>query len=177
MGQQHGQAEQAVKASGLTWHILQPQAFMQNWLGEVATTVRTEGKLYEAAGEGRKPFLDARDIAEVAFTLLTQPERFASQTFRLSGGEALSYYQVADALTQATGTPVTYVAQTPDEARQRLLAKGLPAWLIDTVLGIALDQRAGTAERALTTDVQTILGKLPRTVYDFAREYRAAFMP
>lgn len=173
--QQHGAVDDYLRASGLAWNILQPQAFMQNWLGEFASTVRTERRIYESAGDGRKPFTDVRDIAAVAFSLLTDPKDHLNKTLPLSGGKAWSYYDVAAAIGAAIGEPVTYIALTPEEAKARFEERGFPAWAVQMLLGISAGQRAGAAESMVATTTTDILGKTPRSIDDFARDYSAAF--
>jgi uncharacterized protein YbjT (DUF2867 family) len=176
VGRMHWEPEQHLKASGLAWHILQLQSFMQNWLGLLAESVRAERKIYEAAGDGKKPFIDTRDIGEVVFTLLTQQEKFPSQTFALSGGEAIGYRDVAEAIGKATNEKVDYVSLSPDEARARFAEKGVPAWAIETFLAISAHQRSGAAAKAVSGAVAAILGKPPRTVHDFAKDHAAHFI-
>jgi uncharacterized protein YbjT (DUF2867 family) len=73
IGREHWEAEQALMDSGLSWTILRPHSFMQNWLGDVAESVRAEGVIHAPIGEGRVPFIDTRDIAEVAARILLDP--------------------------------------------------------------------------------------------------------
>src|SRR5690606_21009161 len=66
LGREHWEVEQALRESSMTWTILRPHSFMQNWLGDQAAHVRSEGVVRAAIGDGRVPFIDARDIAAVA---------------------------------------------------------------------------------------------------------------
>ena len=169
----HYVIEQKLKSSGLNWTVLQPSAFMQNWLGDVSETIKKEKKIYEAVGDTKMPFIDARDIAEVAVRILTKPEKHINKNYLLTGGQAVSYYEVADAVSQAIHEPVTYVAESPDEARKRLDAKGLPEWAIKLFLVMAKNQQADGA--TVSTAVEEILGKPSRNVYYFAKDYAAWF--
>ena len=45
----------------MRWTILRPHTFMQHWLGDVAESVRTERTITPPIGDGRVPFIDARD--------------------------------------------------------------------------------------------------------------------
>lgn len=47
---------------------------MQNWLGDVAASVRAEGVIYSPIEDGRVPLIDGRDIAAVAFEALVNPD-------------------------------------------------------------------------------------------------------
>src|SRR5690606_9862381 len=117
IAREHWRVEQALQETSMTWTLLRPHAFMQNWLGEGAETVREEGVIYSRIGDGRVPFTDTRDIAEVALRGLLEPEPHAGKRYFLTGGEAVGYEDVAAALSEATGKDVKYQPITMEEAR------------------------------------------------------------
>jgi len=171
----HHEAEIHLKASGLSWTMLRPHAFMQNLLDQ-AERVRTEGAIRAAAGDGRIPFIDTRDIADGAATVLTEPvQEHASETYLLTGGVALDYTQVAATLGTAIGQNVSYVAESIEETRARLQAEGLPDWLIDSKLALAAYQRAGGETARVTNDVFEVTGHPPRSMAQFAYDHRRVF--
>ena len=157
----------------MNYTILQPSAFMQNWLGDFSDTIKKERKIYDAVGDTKMPFIDARDIAEVAVRILTNPDKHINKTYLLTGSEAVSYHEVAEAVTQAIHEPVNYVSQSPEEARARLEAKGLPEWAVKLFLVMAKNQQADGA--TVSASVQEILGKPSRNVYYFAKDYATWF--
>ena len=55
--------EQAIQRTTIPWTIPRPHAVMQNWLKDVAASVRADNAIYSPVGEGRVPFIDTRDIA------------------------------------------------------------------------------------------------------------------
>lgn len=168
------ETEELVKASGLAWTILQPNSFMQNWLGEFSETIKNERKIYEATGEGKKPFIDTRDIAEVAYRVFLSPEKHSSQTYFLTGEEAVSYGQVAEAISKVLGTTVEFIPLTLEEAKQRMERKGLPPLMVQTFLAIAEAQRNGKAT-FVNSQVRDILGKPARTIDGFVKDYTSWF--
>lgn len=173
---EHWEVEQALEASSMSWTMLRPHTFMQNWLGEVAESVRSEGAIYAAIGEGRVPFIDTRDIAAVAAEALLHPERHAGQRYVLTGGQAVSYDDLASALSNVLGTSVKYHALSMDEMRVRIEGEGLAPQLIDSMLALAAYQKAGGPVEGVSDSVREILGRAPRTIGDFARDYRQQFM-
>jgi len=175
IAREHWWAEQALQQTAMGWTLLRPHAFMQNWLGEVAETVRAEGVIYSPIGDGRVPFIDARDIAEVALRVLLDPEPHAGKKYVLTGGEAVGYAKVAAALSEATGKEIRYQPITMEEARERLEARGTPPELVDAMLAIAAYQRAGGPTSTVSDTVERLLGRPPRTIRDFARDYAQAF--
>jgi uncharacterized protein YbjT (DUF2867 family) len=148
---------------------------MQNWLGEVADSVRAEGAIYSPIADGRVPYIDTRDIAAVAAEALLDPHAHAGHRYFLTGGEAVGFADVAAALSEATGKPVTYRPISMDESRARMEARGLPAELIDASLALYAYQRARGPTAKVSDSVERMLGRPPRTVRDFARDFADRF--
>jgi uncharacterized protein YbjT (DUF2867 family) len=178
IGREHWQVEQALfesPDSPMRWTILRPHAFMQNWLGEVAQTVRADGKIYSAIEGGKVPYIDARDIAAVAAEVLRHPEGHVNAKRVLTGGEAVGLDQLAEALSSATGKRIVYQPISMEEAGRRMRAQGASEPAIEALLALATYQRAGGATAQVSEHVQQILGRPPRSIRDFARDYGAQF--
>jgi uncharacterized protein YbjT (DUF2867 family) len=175
IAREHWEVEQALQQSTMTWTMLRPHAFMQNWLGDLAESVRAAGAIYSPIADGRVPFIDTRDIAAVAAEVLLKPEAHVGRRYFLTGGEAVGLADVAAVLSEATGKTVTYRPISMDEARARMEARGIPAQLIDATLAIAAYQKAGGATSRVSDSVERMLGRAPRTIRDFARDYAAQF--
>lgn len=103
IAREHWEAEQALQQTSMTWTILRPHAFMQNWLGEIADSVRAAGIIESPIGDGRVPFIDTRDIAAVAAEALLHPEDHAGHKYVLTGSEAVAFADLAAALTDLIG--------------------------------------------------------------------------
>lgn len=176
LAREHWEAEQALEATSMSWTILRPHSFMQNWLGDVAETVRREGAIYAAIGDGRVPFIDARDIAAVAAEALLHPERHSGQRYVLTGGEAVGYGDLARVLSEELGKPVIYHALSMEEMRARLERQGVAPKMIESLLALAAYQKAGGPTERVSDSVQQILGRAPRTIRDFARDYKRHFV-
>ena len=176
IAREHWAVEQALLGTRLHWTILRPHAFMQNWLGDVAESVRAERVIYAPIGDGRVPFIDARDIAAVAAEVLLHTEEHVGGKYVLTGGAAVGYADLADALSEATGQTISYRPITVEEARARLAARGVAAAAIDALLAIAAYQRAGGPTALVSPSVERLLGRRPRTIRDFARDYASRFV-
>jgi len=175
IAREHWQVEQALVGTRLQWTILRPHAFMQNWLGDVAESVRAEGLIYSPIGDGRVPFIDTRDIAAVAAEVLLHPEVHVGKKYVLTGGTAVGFTDLAAVLSEATSRRITYRPISMEEARARLAARGVGAPAIDAMLAIAAYQRDGGPTATVSPAVQRLLGRAPRTIRDFARDYAASF--
>lgn len=170
----HGEIERHLLAAGPPWVLLRPRTYLTNLLAFAGTVAQT-GMLFAPARTARISFVDPRDVAEAAAVALVD-DGHHGQVHTLTGPQAITYGRIAEALTEATGRPVTYVDVPEDAARRSMLEAGLPAPIAEAILGIFASQRAGTM--ADTTDtLRMLLGREPRTVDDFARDHAPFFSP
>jgi uncharacterized protein YbjT (DUF2867 family) len=173
IGKAHYEVETALQESGMAWTILRPHVFMQNFL-DMAPTIAHEGVIRSASGEGKIPFIDARDIAAVAAVTLTLPGH-EGKKYVLTGPEALGYREAAEVIGETIGRSVNYVAESPEEARDRLLRAGAPAWSIDSMLALATYQRVGGPTAMVSEAVASLLGRPPGSFSQFVQDYASAF--
>ena len=173
IGLWHYNVERVLQESGLAWTVLRPHHFMDNLLDQRETIVHGR-VVYSAAGEGRIPFIDTRDIAAAAAVALTEPGH-AGKVYTLTGPRALSYREATEVLSKTTRRPLACVAETEDEAWARLRRAGEPVWRIAALLAIASYQRAGGATEQVTATVEELTGRPPLTFEQFARDHAAAF--
>ena len=171
----HYQVEKEIRESGLAWTIIRPHHFMQNLLLQ-AQYIINDGLVYSASGDGKIPYIDARDIAAVATVTLTQPGH-TSKWYVVTGSEALSYRQATEIIGRTIGRQLRFVDETPEESRARRKREGYPPAILESALAISAYQRAGGKTVTITTVVKDLTGKPPRTFQEFAREHAAAFQP
>jgi uncharacterized protein YbjT (DUF2867 family) len=173
IGLWHYNVERVLKESGLAWTILRPHHFMDNLLDMRETIVR-EGAVYSAAGEGKIPFIDTRDIAAAAVPTLTDSGH-EGKVYTLTGPRALSYREATEILSRVLGRPLSYVVDSEDETWRRQRRIGEPPWRISALLALASYQRAGGATEQVTSTVEELTGRPPRTFEEFARDHASAF--
>jgi uncharacterized protein YbjT (DUF2867 family) len=146
---------------------------MQIILHLFAPTIVAQGELVASMQEGKVAMVDARDIAAVAVTALIE-DGHTGKVYTVTGAEALSFREVAEKLSVATGKQVTYRDIPLDTTRQRLAATGMPAWYVDVLVEFWMVLREGYAAEVADT-VEVVTGVPPRTFGQFAREYAAQF--
>ena len=71
----------------------------------------------------------------MAARTLTSPGH-AGKTYELNGPEALTYREVAEKITQASGLRVQYVDIPVAQQKQAMLDQRLPEWLATTLLDL-----------------------------------------
>ncbi len=168
----HRAGEKQVEASRIPYTFLRPNGFMQNFVTYHGESIRTRSAFTLAAGQSKSSLIDVRDIAEVAVKVLTDPGH-EGRAYDLSGPESLSYHQVANSLSVATGRKISYV-NVPGEALAGELARqGYPAWLIGALGEMQRYENDGLASDVLGS-VQQILGRRATSFDRFARDYKSA---
>jgi len=170
--QWHAEADAAVRASGIPFTILQPTQYFQNLVNfGHDRTVREQGAIYLPLGESRVSNVDTRDIGAVAArVLLTPGSEHHGRSYALTGGESIGMDEVAQAIGQALGKPVRYVPLEEDQYRQGMLGAGVPAVIVEAILGWFAYCRAGRADR-VTPDVERLLGRKPIALGEFVRDH------
>ncbi len=166
----HALVEEALKASGLEYVIVQPHYFMQNLIGNSAQIA--EGVLGGLAGDGKIAWVDTRDVADVCVMALTE-DGLVGKTLPISGPEALSYADLAAKLSAATGVAVEYSDGDPAETKEAMLEAGMPTWFVEDLVG--LQQLFRDGKGADVTDVDPVLGRPGRTFDAFASDYADLF--
>jgi uncharacterized protein YbjT (DUF2867 family) len=172
----HADADEAVRASGIPFTILQPTAYFQNFVKfKNADTVREQGALHAPMAQSRVSNIDTRDLGAVAArVLLTPGGEHHGRSYTLTGGELSTMDEVARAIGQALGKPVRYVPVEPAQYREGMLRSGIPEVIADAILGWFEYCRAGRADR-VTPDVERLLGRTPIGLEAFARDHVALF--
>ncbi len=170
------QIERRLEQSALAWTVLRPNFFMQIFARDALLEgIRASGVIRLPAGDAALSFIDVRDIADVAATVLTTPGH-EGQAYTLTGPEALTHEAVAGLISGAGGRAVRYEPLDDDRAASALAAAGLGADRIARLLGFYRAVRAGWCE-PVSPDVAGVLGRAPRTMARFVREHRAAWLP
>lgn len=170
----HGEADDRLSRSGLSFTILRSNSFFQNTLLH-AETIATSGAIYAPAKDGVASMIDMRDLAVAAAAVLTS-DTHSGRIYDLTGPRAIGYAEIAESIGRAIGKPVRYEDVPTAAAREAMIGMGLGEWLVESLL----DLYAGwaTGRHADVTEFQTrITGKPPRPFEEFAKDYAAAFRP
>ncbi|MFL0448194.1 NmrA family NAD(P)-binding protein [Corynebacterium xerosis] len=118
-------AEAALRQTGLAVTVVRLRWFNQNFSEDFLAPFVHAGDLRLPAGTGREAFVDADDIAAVVAATLTDPAH-AGEEYELTGPRLLSFADVADELTQATGRTITYTPLTREQYISEQIAAGVP---------------------------------------------------
>lgn len=163
-------AELELEKSGLSFNIIRPNWFYQNFNTFWVQGIREQKKILLPAGKAKVGFIDARDISAVAAKLLTTDQN-TNKAFDLTGPESVDHNQVASALSKVTGHNIVYEEITPAALQTTLLSVGLPHDYVEFLLVILGFLREGYSA-AINDNVKTLLGREPIGLQQYANDYK-----
>ncbi|MFD0204668.1 MULTISPECIES: NAD(P)H-binding protein [Saccharothrix] len=166
--------ERAVRESGVDWTILRPTWFSQNFSEDYFLPQILSGEVVlPAGGDGGHPFIDARDIADVAVAALTQ-EGHAGVTYELSGPEALSYGEALARIGEVSGRSIR-IRDVPAADYTRMLAEAGFGEAYAEVLTMSLTAARDGYDAELSDGVPSVLGHDGRLFGDYVKEASAVW--
>ena len=125
----HAHTDNLIKQSGLDYTLIQPNTFFQNFYGNLPS-INAEGRFYSSLGDTALSLVDINDVAAVAVAALTESGH-DGKTHHITGSEALTSYQHAKLLSDASGKEITYIDIPEPALVGALKDAGLGDWLSD----------------------------------------------
>jgi NAD(P)H dehydrogenase (quinone) len=172
----HQFIERYIEWSGIRFTHLRPEIFMQNLLGYGGESYVKDGVIKHYVGAARLSWVDCEDVATVAAACLLDPAIHAGRTHRL-GYEAKTYYELAEAFSEALGQPFSYEPQPPADFLRNVLAAGAePAYMkcvFDSYTDLSNGKDIGADE--VFDNFHVITGRQPKTIAQFAIRHAARF--
>jgi uncharacterized protein YbjT (DUF2867 family) len=160
LGRDHWATEELVRASGAAFTF--PR--MNLYLDFMPRMVSDDGVIAGPGGEGRLAAVARDDVAAVCAAVLTA-DGHDGQSYDITGGEALTFAEIAAELSRLTGRPVRYKDETLAEARASRAAYGAPDWQVEAWISTYTSVAAGDLER-VTDTVERFTDRKPLTLAD-----------
>lgn len=155
--------------AGVDYTILRPNWFMQNFNpGFFLPMIKQNGGIFLPVGDAKTSLIDVRDIAAVAAVVFTE-DGHKGKEYALTGGEALSYQEAADIVSEVSGRKIKYVPISDDDLRGAFKQMGFNPEQTEMMVGLFQTVRQGWTA-AVTPTVSNLLGREPITFEQFARE-------
>lgn len=154
----HFATEDYIRESGLQYTIFENALYMDVIPLFVGKQVFETG-IFQPAGDGKVAFALRREMGEAMAKVLMH-ENCRNQTYRFTGSEAYSFYDVARVLTELSGKDVTYTPIETPAFEAMMAQKGLPTAMIKKIVDFNTDIRHGQ-EALVTDDLAIKLGRKP----------------
>jgi uncharacterized protein YbjT (DUF2867 family) len=164
---QHGRTDNEIQASGLTYTILRPHFFMQNYF-MAAQSIMGDGAMYWGMGDGKLGMVDVRDVVDCLEKSVISDE-FDNQIFTPTGPESITFQDSAHSLTNALGQQVNYVPVPVEAVKQAIREMGMGDWFAE-VMGDYSRAYSENWGDFTTDDVTRLTGQPARSFDSFANE-------
>jgi uncharacterized protein YbjT (DUF2867 family) len=165
VGGPHAAVEQAMRETGVPAVVLRANAFMQNYLPQIAA--RGPSSLFVTSNRARASIVDACDVAAVAAELLLT-ERQHDDVYDVTGPQALSNDEIAAAVAAVTGRPVGVTRLSTGQLADAYHRSGQPEWLAGELASTEALRESGALE-PVSDAVEALLGRSPETFDRFVR--------
>jgi len=170
----HAEIEDYLVKSQVPHTLVSPTSFME--LGFIdAASIRESNRWAGTARDGVNALIDSEDVVDVVVRVLRDPSKRGG-THLLTGPEALSWADVASAMSSITGRTITYDEISTSARRDQLKSAGLAEWRVDLLLGI--DELNRHSVYGIPNDrVRQLTGHPARRIEDFLRRHQAVITP
>src|SRR5829696_4822741 len=164
-------AEEAVRNADVEWTVVRPAMFNQNFSEDFLVEPLVDGEVVLPVGDAGEPFIDADDIAEVAFAALTATGH-VGRTYELTGPRLLTFADAVAEIAAASGREIRFTPVSVEAYAAMLTEQEVPddfVWLLTFLFTEVMDGR----NAHLGDGVQRALGRAPKDFGDYAREAAA----
>jgi uncharacterized protein YbjT (DUF2867 family) len=167
----HAECEEIVKNSGISYTIIRPNWFMQDFLN-YASTIKSPG-VYRAPInlKGSISFVDARDVASVCALALVNN---GGGEYTLTGPQTFTYRQVEDNFAFVLTKRVVFKEMKDEEFKSTMKGYGLNDWQINALLELYDEAEKEVFMEIIPTTTE-ILGRKPETFKTFIKAYAKEF--
>lgn len=169
----HHKIEKMIRQMALPYTFIRPSFFMQNLNTTHQEDIRVNHDLFIPAGRSKTSFIDTRDIGEVAAVCLTDPT-YLNRELEITGPEALTYEEIAEEMSAILGTTISYSQPSLLKFRRVMIERGIPKDYVNVMVMLYLITQMGNAKK-VTTDLEKVLKRSPRTIQDYIRDYQEDF--
>lgn len=98
-----------------------------------------------------------------------------NKAYVITGPEALSYYQVAELISNEIGRKISHADIPEEPARNAFKGIGREEWLVDAILDEFYNSKVGNRSKT-TNGVKKIIGRKPISFAQFVKDYSSSFI-
>jgi NAD(P)H dehydrogenase (quinone) len=157
LGRDHGDAEQAIKESGLV-HTFLRDNFYADLLPYFADE---DGVIRGPAGNGTVAAVARADVADAAAAVLREPTAHRGAVYHLTGPEAITLDALASRASAVLGRDLRFVNETIEEAYASRAKFTSEQWLLDAWVSTYTAIADGEVDE-VTDDVRALTGHVAR---------------
>lgn len=155
----HFQTEDYIIASGLNYILFRNILYMDSMAVFMLGKNVLETGINLPAGNGSVSYALRSDQAEAIGNVLAG-EDCSNRIYHFTGSRAYSFYDVATALSELSGKPITYTPVDRDIYQIKAKEQGVPEYAIKAMVSFTTDIENGQGN-TVSTDLEEALGRKP----------------
>jgi uncharacterized protein YbjT (DUF2867 family) len=164
----HAESDQLIKNSGLEYTLIQPNSFFQNFYGNLPT-INAVNQFYSPLSDSKQSMVDLNDVVEAVSLVLTQTGH-EGKIYRFTGGEALTSAEQAEFISQSSGKNISFVNVSKNDFESALKDAGMNDWIAENLADMIAWFAKGKPYGEISEDIESLLGRSPRSFADFSKE-------
>jgi NAD(P)H dehydrogenase (quinone) len=170
----HQIIEHTIRSMGFAYTNLHPNFFIDTVWGAFK---QRPDRVVHFVGDQKVSFISSDDMAEVAAMALADPDTHAGQDYQLAT-EALTFFEVAEILTEVTGKPVEYRPRPAADLLPILLKQQMePVYAKSLAEGVAAIEAGDVPMSGATYDtVAKVTGHQPVGWREMAEAHKHEIM-
>ncbi|MGX1757936.1 NmrA family NAD(P)-binding protein [Streptomyces lydicus] len=153
--------EEALRACGVPFTSLRNGFYTTSALHFLGDA--TDSGRFALPADGPVAWTAHADLADATAAILADEGRFDGPTPPLTGGQLLSFDDIAAIATELTGRTITRATVPDAQFREQLTGQGVPIEVAEQLLGIFAAGRAGEFATVAPT-LAALLGREPLTL-------------
>ncbi len=168
LARDHYHTEEYIKELGFTYTFVRDNFYMDF----LADLILTYGEIKGPAGSGKVSAVVRSDVAEVLAAILKNPKAYENRTLNMTGPEDLTLEEICRRASRFLGREIPYIEETVEEAYESRKQWEAEQWEYDSWVSTYTAIRDGEQE-GLSSDIEEILGRKPKTLEDCLKEKAA----
>lgn len=165
LARDHAATEAYIREKGFSYTFIRDNFYLDFFVD----LAREYGEIKGPAGQGKVSAVAREDVAQVASTILQNPQKWENQILNMTGPEELTLSEMTAQMSLAWGKETHFINETIEEAYASRKVWSTQDWEYDswvsTYTAIAAGEQAGISQ-----DIERLLGRPAKSLATFLKE-------
>lgn len=171
----HHKIEKLIVDSKISYTMLRPAYFMQNFIGSLHHDLVTNKCIFLPAGNAKFTIVDVRDVGEVAAAIIVNSTKHINKSYELTNNEKLTFGEMATQLSDGLGTKITYESPNLFKFYLTKTKEKMPFMLVLVMIMLHYLPRFQKEPRN-TEWVKNVIGREPITFNQFIKDNKTSLI-
>ncbi|MEX1190635.1 MAG: NmrA family NAD(P)-binding protein [Brumimicrobium sp.] len=172
----HNKIERLIKTFDFDYIFVRPSYFMQNLTTTLLPEIQKSNTITLPSGKAKFNWIDTKNIGEATANLILSFEKYKNDAYEITGTENKNFYEVAEIMSEVTGTKFTYKRINPISFYFKKRKEGIQSGFA-VVMTILHFLPRFQKEPEISDNYKMLTGKKPTLLKEFVERDRKQFVP